>query len=272
MIGADAHHYFKADDLMSMFFRVFIAVAALSLYSFSAVASTIKVGQPLPAVQLLNLGECIIKEHKAIFQPWRSEALYGKISIVEYAAARVGIDKIQADFYAAIARADFPADKVSIVKLINSNDTMWGTSSMVPAEIKKQKLANPEHGFIVDATGEGLKTWGLEKKQSYIVILNASGNVLLDTEAADLVLNANVTSTAGHISLNAAQDVLLNATLNTTGTDKTVDVLAAHDITMTDGARYMRSNRNFRITFNCSQISGENCTIARPAARISLTD
>ncbi|WP_187424937.1 beta strand repeat-containing protein, partial [Marinomonas sp. IMCC 4694] len=47
---------------------------------------------------------------------------------------------------------------------------------------------------------------------------------------------ANVNSSAGHISLNAAQDVLLNAMLTTTGITKTVDVLAARNITMVDGS------------------------------------
>ncbi|MCB5163092.1 beta strand repeat-containing protein, partial [Marinomonas algarum] len=87
--------------------------------------------------------------------------------------------------------------------------------------------------------------------------ITASGNVLLDTKAADLVLNADVTSSAGHISLNAAQDVLLNATLSTTGTAKTVDVLATNNVTMSNGASITTNNSDARLEAKSGNITTE---------------
>ncbi|MBR7889540.1 hypothetical protein J9B83_11365, partial [Marinomonas sp. A79] len=87
----------------------------------------------------------------------------------------------------------------------------------------------------------------------------ASGNVLLKANgtSSDLNLNANVTSSAGHISLNAAQDVLLSATLNTTGTDKTVDVLAANNVTMSNGATITTNNSDARLEATSGNITTE---------------
>lgn len=145
-------------------------------------AATITVGKPLPAISISNLGECVLKGGDAVFQPWSSSQLRGKVQILEYVAARAGIDKIHKPFYDAVKAAHFPADKVAITKLVNSDDAFWGTSGLVAGAVKKNKKATPGQTLVVDADGLGRKQWDLQKKNAALAILDPSGTVLFFKE------------------------------------------------------------------------------------------
>ncbi|MBU3995898.1 MAG: hypothetical protein KKF42_09050, partial [Actinobacteria bacterium] len=68
--------------------------------------------------------------------------------------------------------------------------------------------------------------------------VQAAGNILLQAGAAggnstsDLILNADLIGSGGHISLNASQDILQNADITAGTNAKTIDLLAGRDITM----------------------------------------
>ena len=67
--------------------------------------------------------------------------------------------------------------------------------------------------------------------------VNAAGNLLIAANGAtsDLTLNGVVNNTAGHSSLQAGQDLFVNANISASTEGKTVDLLATRHITMADG-------------------------------------
>jgi len=79
--------------------------------------------------------------------------------------------------------------------------------------------------------------------------VSAAGNALLQAlgSTSDVALAADVTSTGGNLSLYAARDILQNADVSTTANSKTIDLLAARNITMADGATTESNDGHIRI-------------------------
>lgn len=163
--------------------KTIIFAAVIMLAGFSQAASLV-VGEKLSPIRISDLGECVITGDNTEFEPWNSDSMNGKVYIFEYLAARSGIDDIHRSFYEKIKVTDFPAATVGIIKVVNSNDAMWGTSGLVPAEIRKNKLQLPEDRLVIDAQGIGLKQWDLQKKNAAIAILDQQGRVLFFKEGS----------------------------------------------------------------------------------------
>lgn len=160
---------------------IFLVLAGLPAL---AGAAGITVGEKFPSIAISDLGECVLKGDETAFAPWSSDGLDGKVQVVEYVAARAGIDDIHRPFFDALAAADYPAGAVGIVKLVNSDDALWGTSGLVAGEIRKNKKEKPEHRLVVDAEGLGQQQWDLEKKNAALAILDSSGTVLFFKEGS----------------------------------------------------------------------------------------
>lgn len=160
---------------------VFFALL-LACQSVFVAAADIVVGEPLPQVAIADKGECVLKGDEIDYQPWQSEALRGQVYIVEYVAARAGVDKINAAFFSALEEASLPADQVGVIKMVNSDDAMWGTSGLVAGEIEKTKRKEPQTRFVIDAEGLAQQKWDLQKKGAALAILDAEGEVLFFKE------------------------------------------------------------------------------------------
>ena len=164
-------------------YRPFALTLLLSLPLLSQ-AATITPGQKLPPLRIAELGECVIKGDDTAFEPWQSSQLLGRVQVVEYMAARAGIDKVQQKLYAAIKAAQLPTDRFAVAKLVNADDALIGTSGLVAPEVRKNKKGLRDETLVVDADGVGLKSWELKPKSSAIAIVDASGTVLFFKEGA----------------------------------------------------------------------------------------
>ncbi len=158
---------------------VLLVVPGLCL---QVLATSLEVGEKLPVITIDRPGECFVEAGKAGFRPWGTDQLDSEITVLEYTPARAGVDKVNAALFAALEQAGYPPAQLSIVRLVNSSDALWGTSGMVAGEVKKHKLADPLQNYIVDARGVGLQRWAFKKKKTYLVIIDSSGTVLATSE------------------------------------------------------------------------------------------
>ncbi len=104
----------------------------------------------------------------------------------------------------------------------------------------------------------------------------------VEDDADDLVLEAGVMSTGGHISLFAADDVMQAVAGDVTaqGTGKTIDVLAASDLEMVDGAVTTSTDGDIRYEATAGNITlgalvagtGDVAVIAVAGAIVDLAD
>lgn len=159
-----------------------LPILAGMLLSLPVAAADIAVGAQLSPLAITDLGECILEGGDTAFRPWSSKALAGEVQVLEYTAARAGVDKVHAAFFLALAAAGFPAGEVQVTKLVNSDDALWGTSGLVAGEIEKNKRASPGTAFVVDAQGIGRQQWQLQGKTAALAVLDPTGRVLYFSE------------------------------------------------------------------------------------------
>ena len=73
------------------------------------------------------------------------------------------------------------------------DDAIFGTSSLAVSGMKDNKKKFPDAVMIVDEKGDGIRTWGLTKAGSAIIVLNKDGKVAFFKDAA--LSNDEITST-----------------------------------------------------------------------------
>ena len=71
----------------------------------------------------------------------------------------------------------FDASKYQTTTIINAEDAIFGTGPFVKSSAEKGKKNNPHSQVILDQTGLVKNVWGLQPKESLIVVLNKSGKV-----------------------------------------------------------------------------------------------
>jgi YtfJ family uncharacterized protein len=154
----------------------------LTMLSTVGYAAEIRVGERLPPLRIADLGECMIRGEEAVFEPWDSSALLGRIRVVEYVAARASTSRLHEPLYDEIAKAGFPPGELVVTKLVNSDDALWGTSGLVASKVGDNKKEFPENILVVDAKGIGRRRWGLKEASGAIALLDRSGEVLFFKE------------------------------------------------------------------------------------------
>lgn len=143
-----------------------------------AINAAIAVDTALPSLTIQKDGECVLEGDDTAFVPWSTDKLAGKVQVIEYLAARAGIDQYHADFFKALKAAGLSEDVVPVTTIVNADDALWGTSGLVVGEIEKNKRQNPKAILVVDAEGLGQQKWDLQKKTAALVVVDASGKVL----------------------------------------------------------------------------------------------
>jgi YtfJ family uncharacterized protein len=147
-------------------------------------AAAIRVGEKLPPLRITEAGECVLNGDETAFEPWQSSRLLGRVHVIEYLAARAGVDKLQQPLYAAIEAAGLPREQFATARVVNANDALFGTSGLVAPEVRKSKQQLPQEILVVDANGTGRKQWALQPKNSAIAIVDPTGTVLFFKEGA----------------------------------------------------------------------------------------
>ncbi len=158
--------------------RIFSCLLLSCATSFAAHAEVPAVGKALPALNIADRGEISLEAGDTAYKAWSSEALKGKVQIVEHTAARAGVEDLNSAFYEALEAAGLPGEEVGVTYIINADDALWGTSGLVPGEVEKYKKADPASTFVVDSDGTAQQTWDLEKKSAALILLDADAGVI----------------------------------------------------------------------------------------------
>jgi hypothetical protein len=110
--------------------------------------------------------------------------------------------------------------------------------------------------FLTDAAQSGIASLGAAVLQTTAGALTIAGagvtadrNVLLRSGgvASDLSVTSIVTSTGGHVSLDAGNDLLLGANVSTTGAGNTIDLRAQRHVTQAEGTSVGTTDGNLSL-------------------------
>lgn len=174
--------------------KALVLLATLATLS-SAVFAAITVGQTIPPVTIEQNGELHIKGDTISYASWHTDALAGKVNVLQYLAGRMAASKLNKPFTDKLAAINLPLDHYRVTTIINLDDAMFGTSGFVSSELKNNKKKYPRSSMVADKKGLGAETWDLKPQGSAIFVVSAEGKVLffkdggLNNEEIDSVID-----------------------------------------------------------------------------------
>ncbi len=162
----------------------------LSLLALSspALAHNLQLGQSVPSVTIEHYGEVMVNGQETRYQNWQSQAMVGKVRVIQAIAGRSSAKQLNAPLMEAITAADFPKDQYQTTTIINQDDAIWGTGSFVKSSAQDSKKEFSWSSIVLDENGEVAKTWGLKAESSAIIVQDKQGKILYVKEGA---LNAD---------------------------------------------------------------------------------
>ncbi len=163
-----------------------------------ASAGAIKVGEKLPQITIKEKGVMIpeydIVEDRMVFKKegnisyreWGLKDLSGRIRTIYHLAARDGIDEINEPYIDALIAAQLPEalpdSPYKTITILNLDDALWGTSGIAGRRLEKSQKEFAYACYVADEDGTAIKTWGLKKKESAIIVLDPEDRVIFFKE------------------------------------------------------------------------------------------
>ncbi|WP_045047075.1 YtfJ family protein [Rouxiella chamberiensis] len=154
------------------------------LLAWGASAHDFVVGQPVPVVSVMNRGELLIEQGNAVYQPWSSVRLGGKVRVLLHLAGRMAAKKENAPLTDALQAAHLPREGYQTTLIVNTDDAIPGSAMFVRASLQSSKAESPWSQFIVDDDGAAAKAWHLRKEGSAVVVLDRQGHVQFAKDGA----------------------------------------------------------------------------------------
>ena len=179
--------------------RSTIAAAACLLLSWAPAVAGVVVGSRLPDVQIQNRGLMVPRTHVAggrmvldakdmTYRPWSLKESNGCVRTIYHLAARIGIDEVNKPYIDAIIAAALPEKlpdgAYKTVTILNFSDALWGTHGLGSSRLEGSQRETPWAIFVADELGVASKAWGLQLKQSAVIVLDKDGTVLFFKEGA----------------------------------------------------------------------------------------
>lgn len=149
-----------------------------------ASAHNLSLGESVLDVEVTTHGEITLNDGETGYAPWNNQAMLGKVRVIQAIAGRGSSKELNAPLMAAITAAKFPEDAYQTTTIINQDDAMWGTGSIVKSKAQNSKKEFPWSSMVLDADGTVAKAWGLEEESSAIIVQDKLGKVLFIKEGA----------------------------------------------------------------------------------------
>lgn len=191
----------------------------LALAAAPAPAGQLVVGEPLPAVDVPEKGwlvpeydivdgKMVHKEGTSVtHRPFSSSELKGKIRTIYHLAARVGIDEINKPYIDALIAAELPQklpdSPYKTITVLNTGDALWGTAGLAHARMESSQKEYPHAEYVIDSKGSALAAWGLEEKNSAVILIDAESKVLWFKEGK--LTDAEISEAVGLIKTKVAE-------------------------------------------------------------------
>ncbi|EGU36143.1 hypothetical protein VII00023_13252 [Vibrio ichthyoenteri ATCC 700023] len=156
-----------------------LAIAALPMF---ANAHNLTIGKPVPTVDVASYGEILVQDNDTIYQTWNSEAMLGKVRVIQAIAGRSHAKEMNAPLMAAITASQFPAEDYQTTTIINQDDSIWGTGSFVKSSAQDSKTEFPWSSMVLDENGVVAASWDLKAESSAIIVQDKQGKVLFVKE------------------------------------------------------------------------------------------
>lgn len=157
----------RAGAVRALVFAVWLAATPL------ATAAGPDVGDTLDRVTIDDCGEMGLDGARVTYRPWSAQ---GRPALVNFMAARVGLSEMNEPVVRKLLGAR-PELAPLTVTLLDTQDAMWGTQTLVMATIERRKRHDPRVRMVLDCTGEVGDQWQLPEATAVLLLLDAEGEV-----------------------------------------------------------------------------------------------
>ena len=154
----------------------FLLMAALALFSLTAMAKPPVLGEPIPALEVSDKGELEIDGQTIRYRPWSSASLSGQWTLLQYMAARPRASKVNRHVVDAVSLKQSQGVAVEVVNIINVRDVPFGATGFALAELENNKRKYPDSTLIGDMD-QGRQRWQLAPGGSAIFLIDPKGIV-----------------------------------------------------------------------------------------------
>jgi YtfJ family uncharacterized protein len=139
-----------------------------------------EVGESLAVLEIQAGGELALDNDEIVKKPWSSESFEntGKVQVVQYVAANLGVRHQNKAFNDSLKEKKFSSDQLKTTVILNMADSASFTRSIVGRKLAKNKEKYESIHFVIDDVGMGLQRWGMKKRSFAIMVLDANGKVL----------------------------------------------------------------------------------------------
>lgn len=149
-----------------------------------ALAHNLTVGETLPAATIDQHGEILIQQDKPTYHRWKTADMLGKVRVIQAIAGRSAAKEMNAPLMAALTAAEFSGEKYQTTTIINQDDAMWGTGSLVQSSAEDSKAEFPWSSIVLDENGVVAQGWQLQEESSAIIVQDKQGKILFVKEGA----------------------------------------------------------------------------------------
>lgn len=172
-------------------------VIACALLACAPCRAGLTVGQKLPEVAVTDRGvmvpnvrieggRMVLAGKDLTYRPWKASETRGRVRTFYHLAARLGIDDVNKDFIDAVIAAKLPEflpdSPYKTISILNFNDAAWGVHGLATSKFEKRQRESPHAIFVADEKGAALAAWGLQVKQSAVIIVDRDDTVLFVKE------------------------------------------------------------------------------------------
>lgn len=139
-----------------------------------------EVGQALAILDIQAGGELSLSNDEIVKKPWSSHSFEsaGKIQLVQYIAANLGVRNQNKSFNDTLKEKHFSSEELKTTVILNMADSGFFTRGVVSKKVAKNKAKYQTIDFVFDEVGMGLQRWGMKHLSYAIIILDANGKVL----------------------------------------------------------------------------------------------
>ena len=150
----------------------------LVLFTGQLAAQLPAVGASLPAVDIAKPGALVKHDDDFHLRAFSTKELLGKVVSIHAVAGRLGIDKKNAPYVAALKSVSLPGERFATVSIVDQSQALLGTTRAVMSKVKAKQREFPTTQFVVDGEGAARKAWGLKKKSYAVIVVDEAGRVL----------------------------------------------------------------------------------------------
>jgi YtfJ family uncharacterized protein len=160
-----------------------IVIVILFYLSGTAAADVIAVGSILPPVSISQNGELVVHNGTPQFRAWQTGQLSGRAVLLEYLSGHPASQGLYEDLnrslkeFTSLEGDASLANRFGVAAIVNLDDSLWGTKSLVINAVVDRQQLLPEATFVVDGAGDARARWGLPKKAVALILIDGQGVV-----------------------------------------------------------------------------------------------